>query len=101
MCTWNTLILADLMFLQGGGTCGVGGVSIKYVQSNHFSEDVFLEYCQIGRFNAFGGTSVFIFNFSELRKLFRLLRSSIGLLRLKKPRDFLFLTSYTAFLFIS
>ena len=55
MCTWNTLILADLMFLQGGGTCGVGGVSIKYVQSNNFSEDVFLEYCQIGRFNAFTG----------------------------------------------
>ena len=59
MCTWNTFKLGDFMLLQGGGTskcailqgggtCGLGGVSIKCVMSNHFSVDVYLEYSQTG-----------------------------------------------------
>ena len=41
--------------LQGGGTCGLGGVWIKCVMSKHFSVDVYLEYSQNRRFHAFTG----------------------------------------------
>ena len=59
MCTRDTLKVGDFMplpgggtskcvILQGGGTCGFTGVSIKCAIPKHFCAHVNLEYSQTG-----------------------------------------------------
>ena len=55
MCTRNTRKMANFMLLQGGGTCGFAGVSLKCVIPKHFCAHVNVEYSQTEGFHAFTG----------------------------------------------